>query len=228
MNRRTHNSVFEIVMVAAVIAIVVATLWPNDARASGDRITQSNDNNAQTTGDVNVSDSSDAVAFGHALGDVDINDCQGSEQWGSVIVSRQYLKLNLWCAGLYYDSVGLHAMAARVRCEIREIGRLFDSPAECRYANTVSAPPDEPVSRSLPIEAPDDDEEEDTHAADIEALRASVAALEAENEAREREQARAASRARQAAEARRAEEEAEQQANADLLERYQQLTEGGS
>jgi hypothetical protein len=54
-----------------------------------------------TGGDVNVAgDKSTALGFSHALGDVDIRDCVASTQWGTIVVSRQKIVLNSWCAGV--------------------------------------------------------------------------------------------------------------------------------
>ena len=119
------------------LLLIIAALAPGDAFASGDRITQSNDNNAQTTGDVSVSDSSEALGFSHSLGDVDINDCLASTQWGTIIVSRQRVVLNKWCAAEVYDYKGLHSVAARLRCDIKEVSDLFQTESECITANTV-------------------------------------------------------------------------------------------
>jgi hypothetical protein len=88
-------------------------------------------------GDVALNSDSKSFAFAHGLGDVDIADCLGSEQWGTIIVSRQYLELNKWCAAEVYDAKGLYQMAAILRCDIKEVKKHFTDPQDCIKANTV-------------------------------------------------------------------------------------------
>jgi hypothetical protein len=88
-------------------------------------------------GDVALNSDSKSFAFAHGLGDVDIADCLGSEQWGTIIVSRQYLELNKWCAAEVYDAKGLYQMAAILRCDIKEIKKHFNTPEACMEANTI-------------------------------------------------------------------------------------------
>jgi len=95
----------------------------------------------QSQGNLSVNDSSTALGFAHSLGDVDINQCLASTQWGSILISAQKVVLNLWCAGEVFDAKGLPQMAAIMRCDIPEIKRHFETPAECIAANTVTALP---------------------------------------------------------------------------------------
>ena len=108
-------------------------------------VRQSNDLNNQTTGD--VSHSSEAWGFSHSLGDVDINQCLGSTQWGTILVSKQKLVLNKWCAAEVYDAKGLYLVAARMRCQIPEVAELFATNDECVGENEMTPPPP-------PVEAP--------------------------------------------------------------------------
>ena len=117
-----------------LVAILFFVAWINTAFGD-DRTWQSNDMNAQTAGDVDTS--SKSFGFAHALGDVDINQCMGSTQWGSIIVSKQKLVLNKWCAAEVYDAKGLFDMGARMRCLIPEIAELFTTELECLAANTA-------------------------------------------------------------------------------------------
>lgn len=91
-----------------------------------------------------LNEGSRAYAFSHSLGDVDINDCLASTQWGTILVSRQNVKLNRWCAAEIYDHKGMYQMAALMRCGIREIAEHFQTESECIEANTVE------VSRGTP------------------------------------------------------------------------------
>jgi hypothetical protein len=125
---------------------------------ASDRITQSNDMNNQTGGDIsNTTEGS--YGFSHSLGDVDINQCLGSTQWGTILVSKQKLVLNKWCAAEVYDAKGLYDMAARMRCSIPEVAEFFTVDSECIAANLVTAPPPAPVI----IEDTHYDEEEEWH-----------------------------------------------------------------
>jgi len=130
--------------------LIVILLAPALAFATPD-IVQSNDNNAQTTGDVVTGDSK-AFAFAHSLGDVDINQCLGSTQWGTILVSKQKLVLNKWCAAEVYDAKGMHSMAARLRCQISEIKTLFNTHQSCILENTY-----EPIPVGVPTPGPDDE-----------------------------------------------------------------------
>lgn len=104
-------------------------------------------------GDVAVNSDSKSFAFAHGLGDVDINQCLASTQWGTILVSKQKIVLNKWCAAESYDARGLHTMAALIRCDIKEIGKHFNNEEECVQANTYSPPP-EPVTIIVPAATP--------------------------------------------------------------------------
>lgn len=144
--------------------LLLLFLLPVAALASPD-IIQSNDNNAQTTGDV-VNEiggsTSRAYGFSHALGDVDINQCLGSTQWGSILVSKQKLVLNKWCAAEVFDAKHMHSMAARLRCQIPEISNLFDTALGCISENTYT-----PSATPIPTPGPDEDGYRPDEAGDI-------------------------------------------------------------
>lgn len=126
-------------------------------------------------GDTNVSHTSRALALGNSLGDVDINDCLASTQWGTPVFSRQNVVLNKWCAAEVYDAKGLHRMAAKVRCEIKEIAALSETREECIADNTVQAPPvvvAAPPTES--VEREDEDEEVKEKHNDLEARIAAI------------------------------------------------------
>jgi len=99
-------------------------------------------------GDTNISTGGNrAFAFSHSLGDVDINEgqnCMGSEQWGTFVVSRQTNELNPWCAALFYELNGKHDFAAKMRCDIKEISNKYLTAEECwldqELTPTVDAP----------------------------------------------------------------------------------------
>lgn len=122
-----------------------------------------------------------AYAFSHGLGDVDIADCLASTQFGTILFSTQNVKLNKWCAGEIYDAKGLHEMAARMRCEIKEVAKLFTTNRECIAANTVSNPPSLPVMAPLPEEEACNDDCED-QLEQVSELEERVATLEKKRE----------------------------------------------
>ena len=127
------------------IILILVVAYASSAVAGGTDIdvTQSNDMNSQTTGDLAIEGTnfeSKAFGFSHSLGDVDINDCLASTQWGSIVVSKQKVVLNAWCAAEVYDAKGMYEMAAIMRCNVPEILAEFDSEADCERANRYSPP----------------------------------------------------------------------------------------
>lgn len=186
-----------VILLAFIAFLIVMAIWPQ-AHASGDRITQSNDNNTQTSGDVITGDtimggdSSKAYGFSHGLGDVDINQCLASTQFGTIVFSKQKVVLNKWCAAEVYDAKGMAHMAAIMRCAIPEIAEHFDDPSLCVDMNTARAP----VPAMAMVIQPEDDDE---HKAEFNALQARLDAIEAERLAEVRKAEKAAQRANAAA-----------------------------
>lgn len=114
-------------------------------------------------GDTNVSTGGNKTfAFAYGMGDVDINEgqnCYGSEQWGTVIVGRQTMELNAWCAALFYELNGRHERAAALRCTIKDIKNThpyYGDEMACIEGETLM--PDEPmVTGEAPAEIPVED-----------------------------------------------------------------------
>ena len=152
------------VLLAALICVVIVF---DVAYASGDEVIQSNDMNAQTAGDIN----NRSYGFGHSLGDIDLNQCMGSTQWSTIIVAKQKLVLNKWCAAESYDARGLHHMAAIMRCDIPDIAKHFTE--GCIAANTMMPAPAPP-----PIEVIRSEEDDER----IDHLYALVSDLEAQRQ----------------------------------------------
>ena len=123
-------------------------------------------------------------AFSHGLGDVDIADCLASTQWGTILFSAQGVKLNRWCAAEIYDAKGLYDMAARMRCDIKEVAQHFTSQSGCIKANTVQVP--EPI---VPNDHNDCDDECEDNLEQVVALKERVAALEQQRQ-KDRERTR--------------------------------------
>ena len=82
-----------------------------------------------------------AIALATTLGAAAIGDCIASRQWATPIFSQQKVKLNRWCAAESYDRKGLHETAARMRCQIKSIRKMFDTKDECIVANTMNSQP---------------------------------------------------------------------------------------
>ncbi len=120
-----------LMLIAAAIVLMVAP-----AAMAGDKITQSNDMNNQTTGDVSVGgDKSSAFGIGiPGLGDVDIAGCLGSEQWTLLFGGKQKLVINWPCMAEFYLRNGAPELAAMALCNT-EILDEFDSEAECEAAH---------------------------------------------------------------------------------------------
>ena len=204
-------------LVGLLLVVVVATC--DTAEAGGDDIIQSNDMNNQTAG--NVDASSEAIfggnksrAYSFGGGDVDINECLYS--WSFLV---QGVKLNRWCAAEKMDAIGLHEGAAKMRCTINPVRKLYDSEALCIKGQTatkeVHVEPPPPI-----IDRDDEDHDDAAH----DALEARLAAVEAQARQDAKNAQRAAHAARQAAEmAEQAERERKQYAQQALeaLEEYQ-------
>ena len=97
-----------------------------------------------TGGDTTVSTGGNKTfAFAYGMGDVDINEgqnCMGSEQWGTVIVGRQTMELNPWCASLFYELNGKHEFAAKMRCDIKEVRKKYATDEECWIDQDLTPP----------------------------------------------------------------------------------------
>lgn len=118
-----------------------------DVTTGGDSVNVTGGDTTLNAGDLvggTSTNSNKSFGFAHALGDVDINEgqnCLGSEQWGTFIVSRQTNELNPWCAALFYELNGKHEFAAKMRCDIKEIGSKYDDPETCVLDQTLGQPP---------------------------------------------------------------------------------------
>lgn len=142
------------------------------------------------SGDVNASPSYNSKSLGiglsNGLGDVDINDCLASTQFGTPLFSKQGVILNKWCAAEVYDAKGLYKMAAVMRCDIQDVRKHFASKEECQEANTVVITQvityvPEPQTQSTVDVYHDDHEEEEEEVHD--GLAERLAELETKREA---------------------------------------------
>lgn len=189
----------------------------SSTQASGDKIIQETD----VSQSVDVSNASDAFAANENINEGSLNrsdnlalglsnalggaaatgDCYASTQTSIVVVAWQDNELNHWCAGVWYDSKGMRAMAARARCQMKGVRKMFPKgeagDAECRAENIVPyetlSTQDEIVSQLKPML-----EEQQAIITEYEALTAALTArienLE-EEQAKEEKRRQAASRA---------------------------------
>ncbi len=170
-----------------VFLIGVLTMILSVAYAGGDDIIQSNDNNAQTTGDVSVGGDS-SKAFGVGMGDVDIAQCMASKS----TPLYQWLKFNKWCMAETLDAKGLHEAAAKVRCSINEYSKVFQSNQECIALSTAE-------TQEFPVKPSVDEDDEDGPDRHLEALYARVSDLETEKERILQKMEKTSQKAREAA-----------------------------
>lgn len=162
--------------IGGLIVMLVVMLALPGAFAGG--ITQSNDMNNQTTGDVKVGVSTTttvnggdmvsgdmvggdtnvstggnkALALANSLGDVDIAGCLGSTQWNTPVFGKQKLVLNQVCMAEFYLTNEKWELAAMALCNVPEILKEFDDEAHCETAHNfgpIRAP------ESAPAEAPE-------------------------------------------------------------------------
>lgn len=130
-------------------------------------------------GDVSVGGDK-SYALGMAgLGDVDLNEgrnCMGTEAFSIAVIAKQDMKLNPWCAALFYNANGKHEMAAKARCLLPEILHMSgNDEAQCIKDNKFAADglPPQHTQKVLEIlrQLQDKDEAEDKeHADEIMAL----------------------------------------------------------
>jgi hypothetical protein len=136
-------------LAACVVGLALWALILSPAWASGDDLVNISKNENMLTGgdqsliggdNINNLGGGDSLglAFAHALGDVDINDCLASTQWGTIIVSKQKVVPNMWCMGEVYDRKGMFELAAISRCSVPAIRAWFTSDLDCKNANTWS------------------------------------------------------------------------------------------
>ena len=103
-------------------------------------VRQSNDQNLQTTGD-QVIKGGDAFGAAHGLGDVDIEGCVVTKQWGSFIVSHQYYEYDVFCIAEVLDSQGKYDAAAALRCSDKDTAKLFGDSCISVWTFRPAVPP---------------------------------------------------------------------------------------
>lgn len=95
-------------------------------------------------GDTVLNSDSKSLGLANGLGDVDIADCLGSQQWNSPLFGRQKLVLNKVCMAEFYLRNGKYKLAAMQLCNVPEILSEFDTEASCESAHDFTPPPAPP------------------------------------------------------------------------------------
>jgi hypothetical protein len=150
MKRKDEVAWGAIMLMLLFMAAVVGGV----AEAS-DRITQSNDMNNQTAGNVNTGGNT-SKALGLSGGDVDIAQCYRSY---SYLIIWQDTKPNPLCLAQQLMAEGNYEAAATLRCRPRTVWQAFGSRAAC-----VEALARAPITNETPVAAESvDDDDEDYH-----------------------------------------------------------------
>lgn len=151
MKRTNINHIFFIALVLIVIQLVQPAF-------ASDRITQSNDQNINTAGDVTTG-TGDALGVGFSFGDVDIGDCVVTKQTSILLVGWQRFDENPWCQAVVMYQMGQIDTAERILCRDTNIGTYYTDEIECRDA--INLPPlGEVVSAPEVVDEHLEDEEE--------------------------------------------------------------------
>lgn len=133
----TRNKIDLFFLCCLLLAILLVSF---PVFAGGDDITTDVENVATGGQAFNTMGSQDnesfALGLANTLGGVRIGDCLASTQWSTPVFGKQKVELNYWCAAEAYEARGMHSMAARLRCQIPEIGELFTDANQCIAENT--------------------------------------------------------------------------------------------
>jgi len=164
-----RTSLIFILLIAAMVMMLVVPAFAD----GGDDIEIEN---TLTGGDVSTSsetiiDGNNSYAAAQSLGDVDINDCLASTQWGiPVLFAKQKVQENPWCQSIYLDAIGAYDAAAKVRCTTDTLKTIYADPAECEKAVMFHVkPPPKPKTTDR------DDEDYKALRADLETFKTEIA-----------------------------------------------------
>jgi hypothetical protein len=130
MKPLTTRQYLVLVIILAVIAVIAT-----GARASGDcngnQNCSSNQDVTLSQGDLVGGKTSPVTVIAPGLGDVDIAQCLGSEQFSLLVGAKQNLVLNHVCMAEFYLKIGRYDLAAQSLCNQREILKEYDNEAAC-------------------------------------------------------------------------------------------------
>jgi len=149
-------SLILILLIVAMLIMLFAPVYADDGH--GHHHDDDGDvtiDNMLTGGDNTASNSasiSGGRSYGLGLGDVDINDCLYS--WSFIV---QGVGLNKWCASERMDAMGLHDSAAQMRCNIRQVKKLYKNREQCIQSQTITEVLQvEPAKESVDTDEDDD------------------------------------------------------------------------
>jgi len=186
MKRLLNDPAFMFLLLVAAICLFAA--FP--AYAGGDDITQSNDMNNQTAGDVNVAGDKGGRALAWSMGDVDIGQCLAHK----ATLVYTWPTENRFCQAQWLISAGYVDAGEHLLCTKTKLVKIYDDYDTCRAALIRVEPYPEPVAAPAPAAEPVDDDHDDSE------IFARLAALEAQRVKDAEVAQRAANRARAAAE----------------------------
>ena len=173
------------------IFVMVLLIMCSTAGSSDDRGTATADATADATAAATASSLSDstsaasavggdqtsrALALSQSLGDVDIEGCVVTEQWGIIVYQRQNWDYDPWCLAAILDQQGLHKEAAQMRCSDKDTEKLYGKETCIKtltflptsYSPAIVATPNQPVATQQ--EDCCNEDEVDEHHQQIEAL----------------------------------------------------------
>ena len=177
------------------IFVMVLLIMCSTAGSSDDRGTATADATADATAAATASSLSDstsaasavggdqtsrALALSQSLGDVDIEGCVVTEQWGIIVYQRQNWDYDPWCLAAILDQQGLHKEAAQMRCSDKDTEKLYGKETCIKtltflptsYSPAIVATPNQPVATQQEdcCNEDEDEDEVDKHHQQIEAL----------------------------------------------------------
>jgi len=201
-----------LLMVAIAIFMVVVVF--KIAESSGPDVEVETTVDTVLTGGDNIASIAGSRSYGvsQSLGDVDINDCLASTQWGiPVIFAKQTVQENPWCMANSLDARGAHAAAAKVRCTTETIKAIYPDPKECEKAVMFQM---KHIEKPAKVDRDDDR---------YEALYARMAAYEEQISKAEDNTRKVTQRANAAAVVAKQQKELEQQTAQQDLETYREI-----
>ena len=145
-----------------VLFMLITPLWGSGddlsatADASATALSDSTSTASITGGDQIIS-GGDAIGLAQSLGDVDIEGCVVTEQWGIIVYQRQNWDYDPWCLAAILDQQGKHLDAAKMRCSDKDTEKIYGD--ECMRVMTFS-PAIAPSAVATPNQAVDRDDEE--------------------------------------------------------------------
>jgi len=127
------NLLLALTIAVFVVVVVIEIAYGDDHKRHDDDITIAIAGGENTAS--NIVSGSHSYGVSQSLGDVDINDCLASTQWGiPVIYAKQTVQENPWCMANSLDARGAHAAAAKVRCTTETIKAIYPDSVICERA----------------------------------------------------------------------------------------------